>query len=392
MARLVQRERNMTEPGARAAALQEADHCVKCGLCLPHCPTYRLYRTENESPRGRIALTEGLLSGHLEADDPLRRHIDHCLLCRNCERHCPSGVRFSRILDVARAELGSNTGLARWLDNPLASSAARIAAGIPLPGSLGRLARALPHSATGPACGTHEPRSSPRGRIGLLLGCVTQHQQAGALNAAVTLLNALSYTVEIPEGQGCCGALAAHQGNPQLAARQVTANREAFGKADRILAIASACALQMRETMAETHPMDIVTFLADELTESNLRFQPPEGAVSLHVPCTLHNGLRETESLIRLLKVLPESQPTLIGEAGDCCGAGGTHLLTQREQAEQLRKPFLEKLLELAPRYLLTTNIGCALHLAEGALKAGIKVEVLHPTELLARCLITGVE
>ncbi|MGH8165468.1 MAG: 4Fe-4S dicluster domain-containing protein, partial [Rhodanobacteraceae bacterium] len=61
----------------RIAAL--ADECVKCGLCLPHCPTYALEATETESPRGRIALAAGATSGALSGGFDLRLHLDHCL-------------------------------------------------------------------------------------------------------------------------------------------------------------------------------------------------------------------------------------------------------------------------------------------------------------------------
>ncbi|MGB1427236.1 MAG: 4Fe-4S dicluster domain-containing protein, partial [Cycloclasticus sp.] len=68
----------------------DVDLCVKCGLCLPHCPTYTLSQNENESPRGRLALIQGWSEGQLELSDTLTQHIDNCLTCRACEKMCPA--------------------------------------------------------------------------------------------------------------------------------------------------------------------------------------------------------------------------------------------------------------------------------------------------------------
>ena len=83
--------------------LSLADRCVKCGLCLPQCPTYALTANENESPRGRIALIQGWLSGELSPTDTLTQHLDQCLLCRRCERVCPSVVPYGEIIDQSKA-------------------------------------------------------------------------------------------------------------------------------------------------------------------------------------------------------------------------------------------------------------------------------------------------
>ena len=74
----------------------DLDRCVKCGLCLPECPTYQLDTDEAESPRGRIALIEGFINGHIDADATLTEHLDNCLACRRCERICPSQVPYGQ--------------------------------------------------------------------------------------------------------------------------------------------------------------------------------------------------------------------------------------------------------------------------------------------------------
>ncbi len=86
-----------------AKAIQEdSELCVRCGLCLAHCPTYDFYRNENESPRGRIALLHAVASEHLPLTPALRRHIDRCLNCGRCEEVCPSKVPYTRLLSHGR--------------------------------------------------------------------------------------------------------------------------------------------------------------------------------------------------------------------------------------------------------------------------------------------------
>ena len=77
-----------------------ASQCVKCALCLPHCPTYELTKDENESPRGRIALFQAYAKDQLKLDRHGKNHLDQCLGCRACERVCPSHVEYGELLTL----------------------------------------------------------------------------------------------------------------------------------------------------------------------------------------------------------------------------------------------------------------------------------------------------
>jgi len=79
--------------------------CVHCGLCLSHCPTYRLTGLETESPRGRLFLIRALADGTQTVNAQFIEHINLCLDCRNCETVCPSGVHYGAMLEAARGEI-----------------------------------------------------------------------------------------------------------------------------------------------------------------------------------------------------------------------------------------------------------------------------------------------
>ncbi|MGH8370940.1 MAG: 4Fe-4S dicluster domain-containing protein, partial [Gammaproteobacteria bacterium] len=100
--------------------LADADKCVKCALCLPHCPTWRETRNEAESPRGRIALMQGFATGALEITPRLAAHLNQCLGCRACEAVCPAEVPYGKLIDAAHATLQTQGQHEGWLARALA--------------------------------------------------------------------------------------------------------------------------------------------------------------------------------------------------------------------------------------------------------------------------------
>src|SRR6478609_4820397 len=97
-------EKLPSRPAGGGELLALADRCVQCGLCLPHCPTYRLDAAETESPRGRIAYMKAVALGSVAPTALGDLHLDHCLGCRRCEGACPAGVEYGSLLIAAREE------------------------------------------------------------------------------------------------------------------------------------------------------------------------------------------------------------------------------------------------------------------------------------------------
>jgi glycolate oxidase iron-sulfur subunit len=254
--------------------------CVHCGLCLNHCPTYRLWGLEADSPRGRIRQMLLVDEGRLELGEVFVKHIDQCLDCRACETACPSGVEYGKLVEAARAQIERHyarplhTHFLRWLVfQKVLPHPRRIAALARLlrfyqRSGLGKLARAtgvlwllglsererlLPpidsdffFSRLGRTYPAHGPR---RARVAFFGGCLAQVTFTALNDATIRVLQANGCEVVAPAEQVCCGALCAHAGVRDTARELARRNMDVFLRepCDAIITNAAGCGSTLKE-------------------------------------------------------------------------------------------------------------------------------------------------
>ncbi|WP_082030503.1 (Fe-S)-binding protein [Thiolapillus brandeum] len=374
----------------------EAAQCVKCGLCLAQCPTYGLTASEAQSPRGRIALIQALDRGQLQGDRHTADLLDSCLLCRRCEKVCPSGVPFAALMDKGRAMVRPSLPVQeKWLAAILSRpwlSRVLVASGKLLPkgASLGRFAAQASLRTLGLKPHYFPKGKKAAGRVGLFAGCTSALLDREAVQAALALLLQAGFEVVVPVAQQCCGALDAHAGNAGRAARLMKANESAFrdaGPLDAIVSIATGCGAQLHdyESLPAPHE-DICSFLARREVLEKLRFRALDASMAVHLPCSLVNVLQHEQAVLRLLERIPGLRAAEVGRRGACCGAAGTAVLLRPRVAEHLRTPLVEEIAVFSPDGVLSGNVSCRMHLAAGDDQAGRAY--LHPLVLLAQQLI----
>jgi glycolate oxidase iron-sulfur subunit len=242
---------------------------------------------------------------------------------------------------------------------------------------------------------THSPgRSSAatdRGRVTLFRGCVASVYDRDTHAAARRILEALGYDVRVPAGTPCCGALARHAGNAAAAERQSRASSAALEEAggDTVLVSATGCFGELRDHASASGPkiMDIHAFLARDEHLARLRFRPLARRAALHLPCTQVNVVGEIDSIRALLARIPGLTVLALPEQPRCCGAAGSYFIEHPVIADRLRAEKLQQVAAQQPDLLLTTNIGCRIHLGNGLRDGASRMPVLHPLALLSQQL-----
>ncbi|MBA3695364.1 MAG: (Fe-S)-binding protein [Methylotenera sp.] len=373
----------------------EADRCVACGLCLPHCPTYRKTGSEADSPRGRIQLMRAVAQDILPNNARFKEHIDFCLSCRSCEAACPNSVNYGALVDTSRALHTQKKNLWFTLAKPFIrhrslqyglswliwlSQKSQLAGLLRV---IMPVAKRLPEIQQPVRWKTLYPAASKRGEVSLFLGCATNTFDNSTLKASIHVLNKLGFDVHIPSAQTCCGSIARQMGDAVEAKNLVAQNESAFKQAIPILSVASGCGAGLNDYMREHKVQDISAFLMS-CDWAGLQINAMKKTIYVQDPCTLRNVQKSHQTVYDLLKKIPEADVQALPGNGQCCGGAGAYMLTQGKMANDLREDKLSAIKRNNVSILATSNIGCGLHIAEG-LRDQHSVAVLHPIQIIAR-------
>jgi glycolate oxidase iron-sulfur subunit len=452
--------------------------CIHCGLCLPACPTYLASGRETESPRGRIYLLSQWNTGQLPFDDDLTQHIDSCLGCLGCQTACPSGVQYEKIINQARPFLAEkrpawkkflmrtvfdkvlpNYSILRLngfllrimqalgIDKMLSSLADRnehlqkdfdddllsphlVSNGKNIFLKFARWNSFLPSVPRFKKLPVRLARSGANaGTVQLFSGCMMDVFYNQVNHAAMNLLSVQNRIVENPP-QTCCGALAFHAGDADIAAKLARCNIELFSTTTGPIAVTAAgCGAMLKEyghllkddpawakkakdfssrvvditealaagkfekvdsssSNIATSSANFAASFANPVTSSGESMAKSNLNVAYHAACHLAHAQSVRVAPSELLQLLSElsSEVRLIPlkDAEQCCGSAGIYNLLHPEMALKVLDRKMDNVENTGADVIVSTNPGCLLQLEAGIRRRGLKMKVKHLCELLA--------
>jgi glycolate oxidase iron-sulfur subunit len=382
----------------------ELSSCVSCGLCLPHCPTYRVSGEESRSPRGRIDAMRAIESGTLQVDDGLVDSIETCVQCRGCETACPSGVHFGSLMEVTRASLAAGGVITpRWqrLGFSVLGHHRLLLAGSTLLAVAQRL-RMVPRRLGLPQLAVRRPRPlrATGNDVWLFTGCVMDAWQRETHHAAARLITMTGATFDVPGRQGaCCGALHAHGGLHHEAVRLAQRVMASMPGDAAILVDSAGCGAAMAAygdlvgTDEARHfaarVVDVSVWLAGRLDRLPA-YHGARSRVIVQDPCHLRHVQRAHQPTRVLLGHVADVVE--LDDEGLCCGAGGAYSALQPVLANQIRDRKLAAIERARAAsgagIVASANPGCSMHL--GAAVTGGTVVIRHPVDIVADALDTS--
>ena len=404
--------------------------CVHCGFCLQACPTYVLTGLEAESPRGRIALMKAVNEERIEVTPSVINHWDLCIQCRACEVACPSGVPYGKLIEATMAQVmprRKSNMLSRLVSNLLLKLILpyQVRLGLVIGGlriyqlvgaqvlmrrigflkkispGLASLEESMPKipSTTFKAQGQVILAQGPkRARVALLSGCIMPLVHGPQMDAVIRVLARNGCDVVVTREQSCCGAINSHVGDLDLARDLARRNIDAFMSedVDAVIVASAGCGARMKEyaylLRRDQEYVDRAATLAGKVKDvheflAELPLLSPKGRLDVRVTyqdsCHLSNAQCINDAPRELLKSIPGLDLVEMEGEVQCCGAGGTYTVTQREFSLRLLDSRMDVIAATGAQGVATANPGCVLQLDYGARIQDAGVKVRYVTDLL---------
>ncbi len=401
-------------------------NCIRCGLCLAVCPTYREYLMETASPRGRVALARKGLEGDLELSPNLVEQMYGCFACMACNELCPVGIRPADLALSMRhvQEQIRPAKWKQWLFGRLVSHAGRMeTATLPLrlyemlgvrrlvyflglnrllPVKIRDLEAMLPRLPQRPLRRTlpevTQAIGEERRRVGFFLGCAQSLLFADQSAATLRVLARNGCTVIAPKEIECCGMPARGYGRMDLVEKQAQNNIAVFERYD-VEAIVTDCATcgstlkdygKLLANNAEwavradafcNKVNDVSEFLCRiPLLKPEKRI---ERTVTYHDPCHLRRGQQVWKEPRQLLSMIDGLRLVELPEADWCCGSAGSQLITHYDASWKVLGRKLDNVAKTEAQVLASGCPGCQMQLNAGLHRRKMPVRVVHPITLL---------
>lgn len=371
---------------------EELSTCVSCGLCLPHCPTFRVTGEEALSPRGRIAAIRAVHHDDAPVTPEFISFMETCVQCRGCEPACPSGVHYGSIQEGVRETLAEQRRITpRWqraaywvlprhrlllVGSNVLAIAQRLRVvpkrtGLPLL----PLRRVAPLVATGTD-------------VWLFTGCVMDAWMRETHRNTAKVLDHLGVSWALAgAGGGCCGALHTHAGLVGTARRLAADVMRSMPGEAPIVVNSAGCGAALKEyghllgtadgAAFSARVLDVHEFVAGHA--EHLRPARHVGPVIVQDPCHLRHVQKSHLAVRTVLAKVAEVVE--LDDDGVCCGAGGAYSALEPALAAQIRERKLSAIARAGPGVVASANPGCAMHLTA----AGLSVR--HPIDILAEAL-----
>jgi glycolate oxidase iron-sulfur subunit len=359
---------------------------------------------ETESPRGRIYLMTQWKRGTMPFDEEQVKHIDLCLGCRTCEGVCPSAVPYGRIIEAGRAdvEAARKPSIKRWLSRTALRQVVAHPQRLNALGYVTRVAQKVGlTSIAGPGrqlpplrprfrrpAGNVAPAIGPRKhRVAFLVGCVMPIMYPQSHQAAVKLLQLAGCEVWFPEGERCCGALLAHNGDLEGAEKLRDVNTRMYeaGDFDALIIDSAGCGAHMKDfyPALKGHVKDLSEWLAE------VGLPEPKREVKLRVTyqdaCHLVHAQKVRKPPRDLIRALPGVEFVEMRHSDICCGAAGLYSTLEPDMSNQILQQKMEDLLRTQAEVVTVANPGCQMQLRAGLRSRGSAMRVEHLAETLAR-------